>query len=695
MVATALAFAGFVQEHAEEVHAGDGGTLAEYAWLIPLVPMVMAFVILFFGKFSPWKGWAMAAGTLGFVAVYGTALTVENLREGIVTQSAINVGDIGVFSLEWGVIVDGLSILMFFLVGVVGFLVFVYAKGYMKGDARHTWFFASFTLFVGGMLVLVSAPNFIQLILGWELVGVASYLLIGHYWEDLDNVDAANKAFMTNKVADAALFLGAVIMAVSAGSFNFAEIFTAMADGQTTLATLGFWAGLLLFIGAMGKSAQFPLHVWLPDAMAGPTPVSALMHAATMVTAGVYLIARLFPFYQVPEFAGDLNTIIVIIGAITLFFMGLLAIVQDDIKRVLAYSTVSQLGYMMAAMGVGAYTAGLFHLFTHAFFKGLLFLGAGSIIHAVHSNNMSDMGGLRKYMPVTFWTFMIGTAALVGIFPFAGFWSKDEIIASAYFNASDGEAAAWFMVVLSISGAVITAFYMARAVNLTFFGTYLGEGQPHESPAIMTWPMIALAVGAATTGLLNIPGLTQVFTDWVTTRAFPITEHHFEAVNFGLLAIITPAVLIGLGIGWLLYGSQRELHHTVTDDEGHRSVEVERPSYSVPVLTPVLEHGYYIDDLYMNGVVRPIMGPIADAVVWTDDTVIDAVPHLTAALTSEVGGVVVWTDDKAVDGFYHAAVGSVAAVGRFLRQFFPGQVQQYVALSFAGVVAIAALFIIF
>jgi len=692
----AAGFASFIQEHAEEVHAGDGGTLAEYAWLIPLVPMVMAFVILFFGKFSPWKGWAMAAGTLGFVALYGTALTVENLRDGIVTQSSINVGDIGAFSIEWGVIVDGLSILMFFLVGVVGFFVFVYAKGYMKGDPRYTWFFASFTLFAGGMLVLVSAPNFIQLILGWELVGVASYLLIGHYWEDMENVDAANKAFMTNKAADAALFLGVIIMSVSAGSFNFAEIFEAIDLGNTTLATFGFWAGLLLFIGAMGKSAQFPLHVWLPDAMAGPTPVSALMHAATMVTAGVYLLARLFPFYQLPDLTGSLDIIIVVIGAITLFFMGLLAIVQDDIKRVLAYSTVSQLGYMVAALGVGAYTAGLFHLFTHAFFKGLLFLGAGSIIHAVHSNNMSDMGGLRKYMPVTFWTFIIGTAALVGIFPFAGFWSKDEIIASAYFNASgDGEAAAWFMVVLSIAGAFITAFYMARAVNLTFFGTYVGEGEPHESPSIMTWPMIALAIGAAGTGLLNIPGLTQVFTDWVTTRAFPIMEHHFEAVNVGLLAVITPVVIIGLVVGWLLYGSQRELHHTVTHDAGQRTVDVERPSYYVPVLTPVLENGYYIDDFYMNIIVRPIMGPVATATVWTDDYVIDAVPHLTAAGAKKLGDAVVWTDDNVVDGVYHGGAGTAGALGRSLRQLFPGQVQQYVALSFAGVVAIAALFVIF
>jgi NADH-quinone oxidoreductase subunit L len=685
-----------LQEHGEEVHAGDGGALAEYAWLIVVVPMVTTFLILFFGKFSPWKGWGMATASLGFVAIYGTVLAVENLREGIVAEFAVDIGQIGPFTLQWGWVVDGLSILMFFLVGVVGFFVFVYANGYMKDDPRYTWFFASFTLFAGGMLVLVSAPNLIQLIVGWELVGVSSYLLIGHWWEDMANVDAANKAFMVNKVADAALFLGAIIMAVSAGSFEFSTIFERMIAGETALATYGFWAGLALFIGAMGKSAQFPFHVWLPDAMAGPTPVSALMHAATMVTAGVYLVARLFPFYQLPEYAGDVSTFIVIIGSITLFGAGLLAIVQTDIKKVLAWSTVSQLGYMVAALGVGAYTAGLFHLFTHAFFKSLLFLGAGSIIHAVHSNYMSDMGGLRKYMPVTFWTFMIGTAALVGLFPFAGFWSKDEIIASAYFSASDNpEFAAWFMVILSVGGAFLTAFYMARMVSLTFFGTYVGKAEPHESPAIMTVPMIALAIGAATAGLLNIPGVTDVFTRWVTTRAFPIIEHHFDQPEYVLILIVTPVVLVGLGIGWWLYGSQRELHHTITDDAGKRTTEVERSSYHVPLLTPLLENGYYIDALYQNAIVRPTMGPLADATVWTDDYVIDAVPHLTAAGTKELGEVVVLTDDNVVDGVYYGAAGTVGVMGRFLRQFFPGQVQQYVALSFAGVVAIAALFVIF
>ncbi|MEA3502113.1 MAG: NADH-quinone oxidoreductase subunit L [Actinomycetota bacterium] len=678
----AARFAFFSEEGGHEVHAGDGGALAQWAWLIVVVPMVITFLIVFFGKRSPLKGWGMATFGMAFVAVYAAVLAWKNLTEGILYEGAIEIGRIGDFTLEWGWIVDGLSIMMYFVVGVVGFLVFVYANGYMKGDVRYTWFFASFSLFAGGMLVLVSAPNLIQLIVGWELVGVSSYLLIAHYWEDMENVDAGNKAFMVNKVADAALFIGVIIMALSAGSFQFSEIFERMTEGQTLLAQFGFWAGLALFIGAMGKSAQFPFHVWLPDAMAGPTPVSALMHAATMVTAGIYLVARLFPFYQMPEFAGDASVYITVIGAITLFFMGLLALVQDDIKKVLAYSTVSQLGYMMAAMGVGAYTAGLFHLFTHAFFKSLLFLAAGSVIHAVHSNNMSDMGGLRKNMPATFWTFMIGTAALVGLFPFAGFWSKDEIIAAAYHNAtSDPSAAAWFMVVLSIAGAFITAFYMARLVSLTFFGKYQGHASPHESPKIMTVPLVGLAFFAATAGLLNMPGLTEVFTDWVTVRAFPIIEHHATSPSWVLLAIVTPVVLVALAIGFSIFRP--------------KDTQAERDTFRIPGLYPLLDHKYYIDDFYMDGIVRPTMGPIADGTLWIDQNVVDAVPNLTAGATMHLADAVNTVDQNVVDGVYNEAGAATDAAGGFLRKAFTGRVQQYAAMSFAGVVVIAALFMIF
>src|SRR3990170_659297 len=333
----------------EAANLVDGGALARFAWLIPLVPLVAMVAIVFVGKRLPMKGWELAEGAMLFVAVYGVALFIANASHGISYEGSVEIARIGSYVIEWGWVVDGLSIMMYAVVGVVGLAVFTYAKGYMKGDIRFTWFFAAFTMFAGAMLVLVSSANMIQLIVGWELVGLASYLLIGHYWEDHANNAAATKAFLTNKIADVGLFIGVIIIAVTVGSFRFTDILNAVAEGDSALAQVAFWAGLALFIGAMGKSAQFPFHVWLPDAMAGPTPVASLMHAATMVTAGVYLVGRLFPFYQLPEFAGDVETFMLIIGGITLFFMGLLAIVQDDIKRVLAYSTVSQLGYMVAA----------------------------------------------------------------------------------------------------------------------------------------------------------------------------------------------------------------------------------------------------------------------------------------------------------------------------------------------------------
>jgi NADH-quinone oxidoreductase subunit L len=618
--------------------------------------------------------------------IYGTVLLILNWTEGIVYYNQFVIAEIGDFVLEWGWAVDGLSIMMYFLVGVVGFLVFTYAKGYMKGDIRYTWFFASFSLFAGGMLILVASPNLIQLIVGWELVGVSSYLLIGHYWEDLENVDAANKAFMVNKVGDAGLFLGAVIMAVSVGSFRFNDVIAVVVEGEAgPLSQYAFWAGLLLFIGAMGKSAQFPLHVWLPDAMAGPTPVSALMHAATMVTAGVYLLARLFPFYLDPEglFAGDVRNIIIVVGGLTLFLMGFLAIVQKDIKKVLAYSTVSQLGYMVAAMGAGAYTAGLFHLFTHAFFKSLLFLGAGSVIHAVHSNSVDDMGGLRKYMPRTFWTFIIGTLALIGIFPFAGFFSKDEILASIKYAGGHGQNVANFIFVLGIIGAFVTAFYMTRLVALTFFGEYKGSAHPHESSAIMTWPLIGLAVFAATAGFLNVPGMFTPFTDWVATRVplVGLGEHHPEGFDLPLILIVTPLALIAIGIGWWIYGKGRD-------------TQAARDSFRIPVLWPLWQNLYYIDDFYTVAIVRPITGPIARAVLWFDLNVIDAVVNGVGAASEVLARAVRWTDDDIVDGVYNGVAAATEATGSLLRRNFTGRVQQYAAFSFIGVVVIAVLFII-
>ncbi len=678
---------------AEEAHAvelSSGGVLASGAWLIPVVPMVAAFVIALFGKRLPFKGWDVAIAVMGFEALYGTALLISSFVEPIGYEGAVEIARIGSFAIEWGWMVDGLAIMMYFLVGVVGFLVFFYAKSYMEGDVRFTWFFASFTLFAGGMLVLVSAPNVIQLIVGWELVGVASWLLIGHYWEEHENSSAAIKAFLTNKVADVGLFIGAIIVSLSVGSFRFTDILDGVEEGAPTLARYAFWAGVALFIGAMGKSAQFPLHVWLPDAMAGPTPVSALMHAATMVTAGVYLVGRVYPLYLTEGFADDVRWIIISIGALTLFLTGLIALVQNDIKRVLAYSTLSQLGYMMAAMGAGAYTAGLFHLFTHAFFKALLFLGAGSVIHAVHSNDMSDMGGLRKDMPWTFRTFVIGSLALVGIIPLAGFFSKDEILGSLLyagsaesgFTAAQGGAGlANLVLVLAVLGAVVTAIYMARAVFLTFFGDYKGHAHPHESPWVMWVPLAVLAGFAVVAGWINIPGITDFFTELVGARFNPVADHHPTSIDWLAVALGSAAAITGLFLGYRIWYPDRE-------------TQQERDRFHIPVLYPLLTAKYHIDDFYMDAIIKPIRGPVAAAVDWFNGHVIDTVLNAAGFAARGAGKLVYAFDQEGVDGAINAAGAATGASGSLLRRSQTGRVQQYAVGAVAGTLVLIAGFVI-
>src|SRR5437879_3212550 len=343
---------------------------------------------------------------------------------------SLNFFEAGSFRVDIGMNVDGLTAVMFVVVTLVSLLVQIYSTAYMHGDTRYTWYFAALSIFTASMLNLVIADNLFQLLVGWELVGICSYLLIGHWWEEKENSSAAIKAFITTKTGDIPFLFGIFVLTFAAGTANMPAITAKAMHGGLAAGTLTA-AALLLFGGAIGKSAQFPLHVWLPDAMAGPTPVSALIHAATMVAAGVYLVGRMFAVFAP---SGHALAFVGAIGSITMLIAALLAMVQDGIKRVLAYSTVYQLAYMVAALGLGeeGYTPSLFHLFTHAFFKALLFLGAGSVIHAVHTNNISEMGGLRKYMPTTFWTFLIGAAALLGIPPLAGFWSKDEIISEAF-----------------------------------------------------------------------------------------------------------------------------------------------------------------------------------------------------------------------------------------------------------------------
>ena len=649
----------------------DGGLLAQYAWLLVLLPFVAALIITFMGKYLPLKGAEVALATIGLIFLYSSALMYSHITGGVVNEFFINVGSIGVFDIEFGWVVDGLSIMMYFVVGTVALLVFIYATNYMEGEIRYTFFFTSLTLFAGSMLVLVSSPTLIQILIGWELVGVCSYLLIGHYWEKKDNSSAAMKAFITNKIADVGLMIGIIILALNTGTLRISEILYQATHEYEKLSSVAFIAAILLFIGAMGKSAQFPLHVWLPDAMAGPTPVSALMHAATMVTAGVYLLARMFPFYK--SMAPEALDIVMLFGVITLLAAGLIAVVQDDLKKVLAYSTVSQLGYMVAAIGSGAYTAALFHLWTHAFFKALLFLGAGSVIHAVHSNSMLEMGGLRKVMPKTFATFIIGTVALAGLPPFAGFFSKDEILAS--FN-HEGEITFFFIAVL---GAFITAFYMTRAVSLTFLGEYRGQGHPHESHNLMTTPLLALSVFAIASGWVNIPGVYTGFTDWVTTRKNKIVEYHPESFDLFALSSGLLAGLLGIALGYYLYQLQG-------------SAETGDDKIKIQPIWSVLENKYYLDDFYFKYVIDPVKINISRAVDKFNTNVIDRFVNGFGQIASLLGGIVYNNfDQNGIDKLLNMSSSGTDSFGGKVKLLQTGKTQQYLMLFLGGVVTISLL----
>jgi NADH-quinone oxidoreductase subunit L len=646
------------------IRAASG--VIEYAWIIALLPFVAAALTLFFGKRTPGQGAAYGIAALAAGFVMALAVLWHFVTGGGPHEARADWFTIGPLHLEVGQYVDGLTAAMLIVVTAVSLAVHVYSLGYMQGDVRFTWFFVVLSLFTGAMLTVVIANNLLLLLIGWEIMGVCSYLLIGHWYEEHENSSAAIKAFITTRVGDVPFTFGifALIFATGFTTTNIPEIGETVAEPGTS-SLLVTAAALLLFGGAIGKSAQFPLHVWLPDAMAGPTPVSALIHAATMVAAGVYLVGRMFQIFVHAE--PWVLTVVSVIAAITTLGAAFLAFVQDDIKRVLAYSTLSQLAYMVAGLSLGpeGVTAGFFHLFTHAFFKALLFLGAGSVIHAVHSNNMSDMGGLKEEMPITFWTFLIGSAALAGVFPLAGFWSKDELLVGAW------EHNQWLFLVL-LAVAVMTAFYMTRAVLLTFLGPHRGPGHPHESPAVMTGPLVALAGASIVVGFLGAPQLGAVFGDWV------FFEHPHEAHFVAWVALLgTLAAAGGIAFGWLLYREHRERD----------------PLMAFPRAWNLLQNRYYIDSFYMNGVIYPIRDRLSAAVNWSNQNVLDGAVNGAAWATRGFSTFISWIDRTFVDGFVNAVGGFTGATGGLLRYLQSGNVQWYAVLLFVGVVALTVVFV--
>jgi NADH-quinone oxidoreductase subunit L len=499
----------------------------------------------------------------------------------------------GNFSVSFSMLVDPLSVVMMLIITGVGFLIHVYSTGYMHGDEGYNRFFAYLNLFIFFMLLLVMADNYLLMFVGWEGVGLCSYLLIGFWFKNTSYNNAAKKAFIMNRIGDVGLILGVIMIFIHFGSLSYPEVFakaSAFPMGSGALTTIT----ILLFIGAIGKSAQIPLYTWLPDAMAGPTPVSALIHAATMVTAGIYMVARNNILYTLSPFTLDLITVV---GVATALLAATIAVAQNDIKKVLAYSTVSQLGLMFLALGVGAYTTGIFHMTTHAFFKALLFLGAGSVIHGMGGEqDIRSMGGLRKFLPITFGTFLVGTLAISGLPPFAGFFSKDEILA----NAFAGNKIAW---AVAFFASLLTAFYMFRLFFLTFSGSPRAKGEVmhhvHESPSSMTTPLIVLAVLSALGGFMGIPEflgghhalgnfLAPVFE---TSRHLTPAHEVNHTTELMLMGIVVALSLVVIFFAYNLYVRRKK----VPTPEG----------VSLGAFHQLIYHKYYVDELYDKVIVKP------------------------------------------------------------------------------------------
>jgi NADH-quinone oxidoreductase subunit L len=525
------------------------------------------------------------------LAAFGAALLAFFQLRGDATPLTLNLGNwitSGTLTLDWGLRLDQLSAVMCLVITGIGSLIHIYSTGYMHDDAGFGRFFAYLNLFTGSMLALVLADNLGVMFLGWEGVGVCSYMLIGFWFSDAQKAAAASKAFIVNRIGDAGLLLGMFTLFMQTGTLNIEQINHLAAGLPAAVVTA---AALLLFIGAIGKSGQLPLHVWLPDAMAGPTPVSALIHAATMVTAGVYLVARMNGLYS---HAPSISTAIAVLGCATALFAATVGMAQTNIKKVLAYSTVSQLGYMFMAVGVGAYAAGVFHLMTHAFFKALLFLAAGSVIHALHNHeDMKDMGGLGAKLPLTKAVFLIGTLAIAGMPPLAGFFSKDAILAGAWM-AGHPELA-----IVGLVTAALTSYYMFRLYFLTFAGPARNmelAAHAHEAPASMAGPLVLLAIGSMTAGFLGVPG-NSAFDAWLA----PIFHGHaHEHGSEGLIitGFAVASFLLGLAVAYVRFGKGGQ-PAPVNPDAGTFGL---------------LKNAYYVDALYQNALVRPLLafsrGPV-------------------------------------------------------------------------------------
>ena len=638
--------------------------MLKYA-LIPILPFTGFLVAGLFGKYLKERAAYVAiAGVVGafllslstFFDVLGGMIINENLYSWI---------SVGTLNVNVGFQIDQLTAVMLLVVTTLSSLIHIYSVGYMHGDKGYARFFSYLALFTFFMLVLVMANNFLVMFVGWEGVGLCSYLLIGFWYEKKSASDAGVKAFVVNRVGDFGFVLAMLLIFLTFGTLNFTDVFAAL-SGPAAKQSYALFGGnigvitliaLLLFLGATGKSAQLPLYVWLPDAMEGPTPVSALIHAATMVTAGVFMVARCAPIFSLSETA---MTVVAVVGGLTAVFAATIGLVQNDIKRVIAYSTISQLGYMFLGLGVGAFSAGIFHLTTHAFFKGLLFLASGSVIHALSGEqDMRKMGALKSKINVTHLVFIIGSLALAGIFPFAGFFSKDEILWSAYSSSGLGRAL-W---ILGVAGALMTAFYSFRLIFLTFYGEsrvdHEIEHHVHESPKVMTVPLMILAFFSVTIGWIGMPGAiiphVNLFGDFLAPL-FPHAEHaaaQSHGIERLLMLFSVLVALAGIRMAYSLYVQNTALPGRIAD--------------RFKGVYTLLLNKYKVDEIY-------------------NYLFVDGLVHRLAKTLYTIGDV------KIIDGFLNWFAGAIGSTSQGGKKLQTGYVQQYAFTMGLGLLVLVGLY---
>jgi len=672
--------------------------------LIVLLPFAGAALNAILGpRVSKKATTAVALGATGLSALLAILAIFDYLRTSAPdpVQQVLYAWTAGPLAIDVAFLLDPLSSVMLFVVTFVGFWIHVYSVGYMSHEEGYQRYFVYLNLFMGAMLLLVLGNNYLVTFVGWEGVGLCSYLLIGFYYDQTFPPYAGRKAFIVNRIGDFAFLVGLFALVSKFGTLDYTSIFSAVeGDGGHALALTGepyalglsfsAFVALCLFVGAMGKSAQIPLYVWLPDAMAGPTPVSALIHAATMVTAGVYMVVRSNAFFQL---APGVSTFVAVIGAATALFAATIGLAQTDIKKVLAYSTVSQLGYMFLAAGVGAYGVAVFHLGTHAFFKALLFLGSGSVIHAMGGEqDMTKMGGLKKALPVTYWTMLIGTLAIAGVPGLAGFFSKDQILAAAWGNSK-------ILWVVGLLTAGLTACYMFRLIFMTFTGEFRGTAEQkehlHESPKVMTVPLMVLAVGSVLAGYLGLPKLGSF--DWNVFGHYlePVVAavghgdghgHHASvAVELMLMAASVAVAGAGIYLAWAFYGAPKGVAKALTGGQHWAG--------RFPAVHKLLFNKYYVDEIYDASVVK---GTWASArslfrfdAGFIDGVLVNGSRHVTVG-TSLLSG---FFDKYVVDGLVNLSGWSMKLGSRFFRSLQTGLVSQSATVLVVGVLVLSVFYL--